>query len=190
MQKLVVNFKSVLHFQCTFWSKLSTKLLVMQVVQEMFTGSSTNSCSFSTNVQRLLREYRKNEAVTAGRRAKLFKATDRSNWSTNLAGNGELLLLDADSWKETKSSWKAFWTIFSSEDGENYWKHYLKSWLIQENLKVAWLTGNERERNPLIERKTTLTWKKDRKHTEDQHKDEEKYNVAVMAALKMHKQSF
>ena len=152
MQKLVVNFKSVLNLQCTFWSKLSTKLLVMQVVQEkMLTDSSTNPCSFSINVQRLLTEYRKNETITAGRQAKPFKATDKSNRSTNLVGNRELLLSDTDSWKKTKSPWNVFQTIFSSEDGENYWKHYLKSWLIQESLKVAWLTGNEREKNPLIQ---------------------------------------
>lgn len=189
MQILVVKFKSVLNFQCTFWSKLSTKLLVMQVVeQKMLTDSSTNSCSFSTNVQRLLTEYRKSETITAGRQAKLFKATDKSNWSTNLVGNGELLLSDMNAWKKTKSSWNVFPTIFSTEDGESYWKHYLN--LTQENLKVAWLTGNERERNPSIERKTILTGKKDRKHIKDQHKDEQKHNIAVMAALKIHKQSF
>lgn len=146
MQKLVVNFNSALNLQCTFWSRLSTKLLVRQVVQgKILTDSSTNSCSFSTNVQRLLTEHRKNETITAGRQAKPFKATDKNNWSTNLVGNGEILLLDRDSWKKTKSFWNVFQTIFSSEDRENYWKCYLKSWLIQENLKVPWLTGNEKE---------------------------------------------
>lgn len=94
MQILVVNFKSVLHLQCAFWSKHSTKLPVKQVVQKILTDSSPNCCSFSTKVpQRLGRLYTKNETITAGRRAKPLKVTDKSKSSTNPVGNEELLLL-------------------------------------------------------------------------------------------------
>lgn len=103
-------------FTCTFQSKP----LVVQVVQKMLTDPSTNSCSSSTKTSP-----RKDERVTAGRQEKPPEATQ-----------AQTLMVMENS--ETKSSWNVFQATFHSEDGENCWKHYLKSWLTQENLKEAW----------------------------------------------------